>query len=99
MAASSRERDESITQPSTLLPLSSEELQNVEWFLKARKMSMRENVTKCLTSVLLKCRLTLLQKVKKEEELDFNDSCVITCQSNMLKKHVLLQTEKWDGQY
>lgn len=52
------------------LPLSSEELQNVEWFLKARKMSMRENVTKCVTSAFLKCQLTLLQKVQKQEEFN-----------------------------
>lgn len=64
MAASPCERDKSITQPST--PLSTEELQNVEWFLKARKMSMRENVRKCVTSAFLKCRLTLPAKVQNQ---------------------------------
>lgn len=73
MAASSCERDKSITQPSTPLPLPSEELQNVELFLKARKMSMRENVTKCVTSAFLKYWLTLPQKVQKQAEFEFDD--------------------------
>lgn len=34
-------------------------LQKVEWFSKARKMSMRKNVTKCVTSASLKYQLTL----------------------------------------
>lgn len=66
MAASSCERDKSITQSAASLPLSSEELQNVKWFLTDREMSIRENVTKSDTSAFLKYRLTLSQKVQKQ---------------------------------
>lgn len=66
MAASSCERDKSITQCAASLPLSSEELQNVKWFLTDREMSIRENVTKSDTSAFLKYRLTLSQKVQKQ---------------------------------
>lgn len=65
-----RERDKSISQPSTPLPLSGEELQNVEWFLKARKMSMRENVTKYVTSAFLEYWQTLPQF---QEQAEFYD--------------------------
>lgn len=72
MAASSCERDKSITQSAASLPLSSEELQNVKWFLNDRKMSIRENVTKSDTSAFLKYRLALSQKVKKQAHSDFH---------------------------
>lgn len=78
MAASSCEGDKSITQPSTSLPLSSKELQNVKWFLNDRKMSMRENVTRSETSAFLKYRLTLPQKVQKQAESEFYHSLCTT---------------------